>query len=108
MEVEECGGVEVLSSRFSMCWISDADELCVPAGTTSEEGVIFVYGAFNCSVSVLECIVYTTAIFKQHTLKVLQKYLPIYHRVDKRTMLSQVSLRTSQDILTLPSGHTEH
>ncbi|MCI4379552.1 hypothetical protein PGIGA_G00229740 [Pangasianodon gigas] len=59
-------------------------------GTTSEEGVIFVYGAFNGSVSVLECIVYTTAIFKQHTLKVLQKYLPVYHKVDKRTMLSQI------------------
>lgn len=65
-------------------------KLCVPAGTTSEEGVIFVYGAFNGSVSVLECIVYTTAIFKQHTLKVLEKYLPVYRKVDKRTMLSQV------------------
>ncbi|XP_060734745.1 cAMP-regulated D2 protein [Tachysurus vachellii] len=59
-------------------------------GTTSEEGVIFVYGAFNGSVSVLECVVYTTAIFKQHTLKVLEKYLPVYHKVDKRTMLSQI------------------
>ncbi|XP_053479838.1 cAMP-regulated D2 protein [Ictalurus furcatus] len=59
-------------------------------GTTSEEGVIFVYGAFNGSVSVLECIVYTTAIFKQHTLRVLQKYLPVYHKEDKRTMLSQI------------------
>lgn len=67
-------------------------KLCVPAGTTSEEGVIFVYGAFNGSVSVLECIVYTTAIFKQHTLKVLEKYLPVYRKVDKRTMLSQVRL----------------
>ncbi|KAK3570844.1 hypothetical protein QTP86_028273 [Hemibagrus guttatus] len=59
-------------------------------GTTSEEGVIFIYGAFNCSVSVLESIVYTTAIFKQHTLKVLQKYLTVYRKADKRTMLSQI------------------
>lgn len=67
-------------------------EFNFPAGTTSEEGVIFVYGAFSGSVSVLECIVYTTAIFKQHTLNVLQKYLPIYHKLDKRRMLSQVRL----------------
>ncbi|KAI5624306.1 cAMP-regulated D2 protein [Silurus asotus] len=59
-------------------------------GTTSEEGVIFVYRAFNGSVSVLECIIYTTAIFKQHTLRVLQKYLPIYSKEDKRAMLSQI------------------
>lgn len=72
-------------------------KLCIPAGTTSEEGVIFVYGAFNGSVSVLECIVYTTAIFKQHTLRVLQKYLPVYHKVDKRTMLSQVRLSKSSN-----------
>ncbi|TTK00920.1 Anoctamin-1 [Bagarius yarrelli] len=59
-------------------------------GTTSEEGVIFVYGAFNCSLSVLECFLYTTAIFKQHTFKVLQKYLPVYRNKDTRSMLSQI------------------
>ncbi|KAG9272999.1 cAMP-regulated D2 protein [Astyanax mexicanus] len=59
-------------------------------GTTSEEGVIFVYGVFTESVSVLECIVYTTAIFKQHTLSILYKYVPLYHNQDRRIMLSQI------------------
>ncbi|XP_072551676.1 cAMP-regulated D2 protein [Salminus brasiliensis] len=59
-------------------------------GTTSEEGVIFVYGVFTESVSVLECIVYTTAIFKQHTLSILYKYVPLYHNRDRRIMLSQI------------------
>ncbi|KAI4897946.1 hypothetical protein NFI96_019832 [Prochilodus magdalenae] len=59
-------------------------------GTTSEEGVIFVYGVFTESVSVLECIVYTTAIFKQHSLSILYKYVPLYHSQDRRIMLSQI------------------
>ncbi|XP_062861145.1 cAMP-regulated D2 protein [Trichomycterus rosablanca] len=59
-------------------------------GTTSEEGVLFVYGVFTQSVSVLECIVYTTAIFKQHTLSILQKYMPLYHNQDRRIILSQI------------------
>ncbi|KAK1784638.1 hypothetical protein P4O66_003322 [Electrophorus voltai] len=58
-------------------------------GTTSEEGVIFVYGVFNESVSVLECIVYTTAIFKHNALSILYKYVPLYHNQDRRVMLSQ-------------------
>ncbi|XP_066541754.1 cAMP-regulated D2 protein [Hoplias malabaricus] len=59
-------------------------------GTTSEEGVIFVYGVFTETVSVLECIVYTTAIFKQNALKILYKYIPLYRNQDRRIMLSQI------------------
>lgn len=61
-----------------------------PVGTTSEEGVIFVYGIFNKSVSMLESVLYTAAIFKQHTLKILHKYMPFYRNLDRRVMLSQV------------------
>ncbi|KPP61154.1 cAMP-regulated D2 protein-like [Scleropages formosus] len=60
-------------------------------GTTSEEGVIFVYGVFSKPVTLLECTVYTTAIFKQHALRILQEYLPLFKDTDKRAMLSQVS-----------------
>ncbi|KAG9342607.1 hypothetical protein JZ751_016044 [Albula glossodonta] len=58
-------------------------------GTTSEEGVIFVYGVFTKPVSALECSVYTTAIFKQHTLRILHKYMPLYKDTDRRAMLAQ-------------------
>ena len=64
--------------------------VCVYAGTTSEEGVIFVYGVFTKPVSAVECTVYTTAIFKQHALRILRKYLPMYKNADRRDMLSQV------------------
>lgn len=63
--------------------------LC-PAGTTSEEGVIFVYGIFNKPVSAVESTVYVTAIFKHHALRVLHKYLPLYREADRRNMLAQV------------------
>ncbi|KAL6459753.1 hypothetical protein MHYP_G00315120 [Metynnis hypsauchen] len=59
-------------------------------GTTSEEGVIFVYGVFSKPVSAVECTIYTTAIFKQHTLKILRKYLPLYRNTDHRDMLAQI------------------
>ncbi|XP_048010732.1 cholinesterase 1 isoform X2 [Megalobrama amblycephala] len=59
-------------------------------GTTSEEGVIFVYGVFTKPVSAVECTVYTTAIFKQHTIKILRKYLPLYTDTDHRDMLAQI------------------
>ncbi|KAG5836703.1 hypothetical protein ANANG_G00231390 [Anguilla anguilla] len=59
-------------------------------GTTSEEGVIFVYGVFTKPVSALECTVYTTAIFKQHALRILHKYIPLYQDADRRSMLSQI------------------
>ncbi|XP_076848995.1 cAMP-regulated D2 protein [Brachyhypopomus gauderio] len=59
-------------------------------GTTSEEGINFVYGMFNESVSVLECIVYTTVVFKQNALSVLYKYVPLYHNQDRRILLSQI------------------
>ncbi|XP_053356853.1 cAMP-regulated D2 protein [Clarias gariepinus] len=62
----------------------------VIVGTTSEEGVSFVYGSFNSSVSALEFVLYITAIFKQHTLEVLQEYLPVYREQDRWTMLSQI------------------
>lgn len=60
------------------------------AGTTSEEGVIFVYGVFSKPVSALESTVYITAIFKQHALRILHKYLPLYRDADRREMLAQV------------------
>ncbi|KAK2858712.1 hypothetical protein Q5P01_003332 [Channa striata] len=53
-------------------------------GTTSEEGVIFVYAFFNKPVSVLESTVYITAIFKQHSLQILHRYLPLYRRRSAR------------------------
>ncbi|KAJ8269284.1 hypothetical protein COCON_G00118910 [Conger conger] len=59
-------------------------------GTTSEEGVAFVYGVFTEPVSILQCVVYTTAIFKQHALRILHKYLPLYQDPDHRTMLAQI------------------
>ncbi|KAK2893095.1 hypothetical protein Q8A67_013083 [Cirrhinus molitorella] len=59
-------------------------------GTTSEEGVIFVYGVFMKPVSAVECTVYTTAIFKQHAIKILRKYLPLYTHADRRDMLAQI------------------
>ncbi|XP_034433901.1 crystal protein [Hippoglossus hippoglossus] len=59
-------------------------------GTTSEEGVIFVYGVFNKPVSAVEATVYITAIFKQHTLRVLHKYLPLWSVADRRGMLAQI------------------
>ncbi|XP_070848712.1 cAMP-regulated D2 protein [Chaetodon trifascialis] len=59
-------------------------------GTTSEEGVIFVYGVFNKPVSAVESTVYITAIFKQHALRVLHKYLPLYRDADRRDMLAQI------------------
>ncbi|TRY91639.1 hypothetical protein DNTS_017029 [Danionella cerebrum] len=59
-------------------------------GTTSEEGVTFVYSVFNKSVSMLECVLYTAAIFKQHTFKVLHKYIPYYQHQERRAMLSQI------------------
>lgn len=64
--------------------------VCV-SGTTSEEGVIFVYGVFTKPVSPVECTVYTTAIFKHHAIKILRKYLPLYTHADRRDMLAQVS-----------------
>ncbi|KAI7792088.1 putative cAMP-regulated D2 protein-like, partial [Triplophysa rosa] len=59
-------------------------------GTTSEEGIIFVYGVFTKPVSPLECTIYTTAIFKQHAIKILHKYLPLYEDTDRRDMLAQI------------------
>lgn len=59
-------------------------------GTTSEEGIIFVYGVFTKPVSPVECTIYTTAIFKQHAMKILRKYLPLYEDTDRRDMLAQV------------------
>ncbi|GLD48072.1 cAMP-regulated D2 protein-like protein [Lates japonicus] len=59
-------------------------------GTTSEEGVIFVYGVFSKPVSAVECTVYITAIFKQHALRILHKYLPLYRDADRRDMLAQI------------------
>ncbi|KAM6895439.1 cAMP-regulated D2 protein [Xenentodon cancila] len=59
-------------------------------GTTAEEGVLFVYGVFNKPVSALECAVYIAVIFKQHALRILHKYLPLYREADRRIMLAQI------------------
>lgn len=55
--------------------------------------MIFVYGAFNKPVSAVESTVYITAIFKQHALRILHKYLPLYREADRRGMLAQVTQR---------------
>ncbi|XP_059182047.1 crystal protein [Centropristis striata] len=65
-------------------------EKSVLLGTTSEEGVIFAYGVFNKPVSAVESTVYITAIFKQHALRILHKYLPLYRDADRRDMLAQI------------------
>ncbi|XP_041965217.1 crystal protein isoform X1 [Alosa sapidissima] len=72
-------------------------------GTTSEEGVIFVFGVFSKPVSVLESMAYATAIFKQHTLTVLHKYLPLYLYTDRRTMLSQI---VTDFVFLCPTRHS--
>ncbi|TDG96913.1 hypothetical protein EPR50_G00233900 [Perca flavescens] len=59
-------------------------------GTTSEEGVIFAFGVFKKPVSAVESTVYITAIFKQHALRILRKYLPLYMDTDRREMLAQI------------------
>lgn len=68
----------------------DSGSVLCPAGTTAEEGVIFVWGVFNKPVSAVESTVYITAIFKQHALRILHKYLPLYREADRRDMLAQV------------------
>ncbi|XP_068611514.1 cAMP-regulated D2 protein [Brachionichthys hirsutus] len=59
-------------------------------GTTSEEGVIFAYSVFKRPVSALESALYVTAIFKQHALRILHEYLPLYRDADRRDMLAQI------------------
>ena len=49
-----------------------------------------MYGVFGKPVSAVESTVYITAIFKQHALQVLHKYLPLYRDADRRDMLAQV------------------
>uniref|UniRef100_A0A3Q2Z7R2 cAMP-regulated D2 protein-like n=1 Tax=Hippocampus comes TaxID=109280 RepID=A0A3Q2Z7R2_HIPCM len=58
--------------------------------TTSEEGVLFVYAFFNKPVSTAESFMYVTAIFKQHSLRILHNYLPLYSDPDRRAMLAQI------------------
>ncbi|XP_029681706.1 cAMP-regulated D2 protein-like [Takifugu rubripes] len=65
-------------------------EKSVLLGTTSEEGLIFVYSVFHKPVSAVESTVYITAIFKQHAIGILRKYLPLYREADHRGMLAQV------------------
>ncbi len=89
-----CVCVCVCVCVWCVCGVCVVCVLCVP-GTTSEEGVIFVYGVFMKPVSAVECTVYTTAIFKQHAIKILRKYLPLYSDADRRDMLAQVSHATS-------------
>ncbi|CAN9508090.1 unnamed protein product [Ophioblennius macclurei] len=78
-------------------------EKLVLLGTTSEEGVLFVYGAFNKPVSAVESTVYITAIFKQHALRILHKYLPLYRDADRRGMLAQI---VTDYIFLCPSRRT--
>ena len=79
-----------MSVRVRLCSACHPPPCPCATGTTSEEGVIFVYGVFRKPVSVMESMAYATAIFKQHTFTVLHKYLPMYLYTDRRTMLSQV------------------
>ncbi|XP_029020003.1 crystal protein [Betta splendens] len=59
-------------------------------GTTSEEGVIFIYAIFHEPVSTVESTLYITAIFKQHALQIIHEYLPQYMDADRRDMLAQI------------------
>ncbi|KAG7278608.1 hypothetical protein CRUP_013351 [Coryphaenoides rupestris] len=63
---------QTLSAFLGGRWQTDKPLLL---GVTSEEGVIFVGGVFRRPVSVVECTVYTTAIFKQHALKIVTDYI---------------------------------
>ncbi|XP_028307108.1 cholinesterase 1 [Gouania willdenowi] len=65
-------------------------EKSVLLGTTSEEGVLFAYAIFQKPVSAVESTVYIAAIFKQHTLRILHTYLPLYRDTDHRNMLAQI------------------
>ncbi|CAL8405568.1 unnamed protein product [Arctogadus glacialis] len=78
---------QILPAFLAGHWQTDKPLLL---GTTSEEGVLFVNGVFTKPVSVVECTVYTTAIFKQHALKILHHYLPLYPNPDRRAMLAQI------------------
>ncbi|CAL8324263.1 unnamed protein product [Lota lota] len=78
---------QILHAFLKGRWQTDKPLLL---GTTSEEGVLFVTGVFTKPVSVVECTVYTTAIFKQHALKILHRYLPLYPDADHRAMLAQI------------------
>ena len=58
-----------------------------------------MYGVFNKPVSAVESTVYITAIFKQHALRILHKYLPLYRDADRRNMLAQVRQAQNNDLL---------
>lgn len=49
-----------------------------------------MYSVFTKPVSAVESTAYITAIFKQHALRILHKYLPMYREPDHRGMLAQV------------------
>lgn len=70
--------------------------------------MIFAYGVFNQSVSMLECVLYTVAIFKQHALRILHKYIPFYRNQDRRVMLSQVRLQHPTDINNCKTNSTRN
>lgn len=60
-----------------------------------------MYAVFNKPVSVVESTVYVTAIFKQHALRILRQYLPLYREADRRGMLAQVEKEGATHLLTL-------
>ncbi|XP_061923044.1 cAMP-regulated D2 protein [Entelurus aequoreus] len=78
---------QVLTAFLNGRWQKEKPVLL---GTTSEEGVLFVYGVFGKAVSAVESIMYVTAIFKQHALRILHQYLPRYTHADRRDMLAQI------------------
>lgn len=65
--------------------------------------MFFVYSVFHKPVSAVESSVYITAIFKQHALGILRKYLPLYRQADHRGMLAQVG-RLPKQFHTLCDG----
>lgn len=62
-----------------------------------------MYSVFHKPVSAVESSVYITAIFKQHALGILRKYLPLYRQADHRGMLAQVG-RLPKQFHTLCDG----
>ncbi|KAJ3612000.1 hypothetical protein NHX12_020279 [Muraenolepis orangiensis] len=49
-----------------------------------------VFETWGPPVSGVGCVAYVAAIFKQHALKILQRYLPLYRDPDRRGMLAQI------------------
>ncbi|XP_043943912.1 cAMP-regulated D2 protein-like [Protopterus annectens] len=62
----------------------------VMMGTTSGEGILFIYMAFADNVTIAQTLGYAAAIFKLKALEIIFKYTPFVHHGDQRPLISQV------------------